>query len=113
MHEMSLAEGIVQIIEQQAQSQQFQRVKEVQLSVGELAGVEIEALRFGFDAVTRHTLAEGSRLVIDTTPGLAYCFDCAKQVPLSRRGNPCPLCEGHSLQVVDGTQMRVSSLEVE
>ncbi|BDY06358.1 hydrogenase maturation nickel metallochaperone HypA [Ferrimonas sp. YFM] len=113
MHEMSLAEGIVQILESEAQKQQFTKVKEVCLEVGELAGVELEALEFSFDVITRDTLAEGCSLSIESVPGTAYCFDCAVEVPLSRRGQPCPKCSGYSLQVVGGTQMRVKSLEVE
>ncbi|USD36907.1 MULTISPECIES: hydrogenase maturation nickel metallochaperone HypA [Ferrimonas] len=113
MHEMSLAEGIVQILENEAKKQNFSRVTEVCLAVGELAGVELESLRFSFDVITRDTLAEGCALTIEPVPGLAYCFDCSVQVPLQKRGDPCPRCGGFSLQVVDGTQMRVKSLEVE
>jgi Zn finger protein HypA/HybF involved in hydrogenase expression len=55
MHEMSLAEGIIQLLEDQAKAQDFSRVKQVWLSIGELAGVEVEALDFAWkwSAVTR------------------------------------------------------------
>ena len=38
MHEMSLAEGVLQIIEDSAKSQNFSRVKTVWLEIGKLAG---------------------------------------------------------------------------
>lgn len=47
---MSLCEGILQVLEESAESQGFSRVKTVWLEIGALAGVEIEAMRFGFDA---------------------------------------------------------------
>ena len=58
MHEMSLAEGIVQLLEEHAHTQQFRRVKQIWLQVGELAGVEPEALTFCLDVVLRGSLAD-------------------------------------------------------
>ncbi|GAA5190746.1 hydrogenase maturation nickel metallochaperone HypA [Ferrimonas gelatinilytica] len=111
MHEMSLAEGILQIVESQAAPSP--KVHSVTLSVGELAGVELTSLKFCFDVVTRDTLAEGALLEIESVPGSAFCFDCLAQVPLSRRGEPCPKCGGYQLTVVGGDQMKVKSLEIE
>ncbi|ADN77350.1 hydrogenase nickel insertion protein HypA [Ferrimonas balearica DSM 9799] len=111
MHEMSLAEGILQIVQDQAGNSP--RVHSVTLSVGELAGVELDALRFCFDVVTRDSAAQDAILEIETVPGSAFCFDCLAQVPLARRGNPCPRCEGHSLTVVGGDQMKVKYLEID
>ncbi len=110
MHEMSLAEGILQIIE--AQSPRH-KVSAVTLSVGALAGVELESLKFSFEVVTRRSVAEGAHLHIESVPGSAFCFDCLAQVPLDRKGDPCPRCDGYQLTVVDGNQMNVKSLEIE
>ena len=69
MHEMSLCESIMQIIEDEAQRQGFERVIRVRLEIGRLSGVEIEAMRFGFDAVTRDSLADGAELEIIEAAG--------------------------------------------
>ena len=62
MHEMSLCESMLQLMEEQAKSQSFSRVKSVWLEIGQLSGVEIDALRFGFEVVMRNSLAEGAEL---------------------------------------------------
>jgi hydrogenase nickel incorporation protein HypA/HybF len=62
MHEMSLAMGILQIVEEAAREQRFGRVRSVWLEIGDLAAVEADAMRFCFDAVSRGTLAEGATL---------------------------------------------------
>jgi len=62
MHEMSLAMGVLQIVEEAARAQRFRRVRSVLLEIGELSMVEAEAMRFCFDAVSRGTLAEGAVL---------------------------------------------------
>lgn len=113
MHEMSLAEGVLQIIEDASQQQQFKRVKTVILEIGQLSAVEPEAMRFCFDVVTKHSVAEGAALEIVETPGMGWCMHCAQTVALSEQFGACPLCSSHQVQVTDGTEMRVKELEVE
>lgn len=110
MHEISIAEGVLGIVEESARREGFRRVKEVRLEIGRLAAVQTEALRFCFEAVVRGSIAEGAALVIDETPGTAWCFGCAATVPVAARGDRCPRCGGAQLQVSGGTQMRVKDL---
>lgn len=113
MHEMSLAEGIVQLLEDSATKNAFTRVKTVWLEIGQLAGVEVEAMRFCFDAVTRGGIAEGAKLEIEQTPGRGWCLDCSRDVAVAARYEPCPHCGGYRVTVSGGTEMRVTELEVE
>ncbi len=110
MHEMSIAESVLGIVEDTARREGFTRVAEVRLEIGRLAAVETEALRFCFDAVVRGSLAEGARLAIDETPGSAWCFACCSTVPLEARTDACPKCGGFRLQVTGGTDMRVKDI---
>ncbi|MEZ6002805.1 MAG: hydrogenase maturation nickel metallochaperone HypA [Planctomycetota bacterium] len=113
MHEMSLCESILQVIESQAQASAFQRVLLVRLEVGVLAGVEWPAMEFGWEVVTRGTLADGARLERIEVPGSAWCFACAESVPISRIGESCPKCGGFQLQVGTGEELRIKDLQVE
>jgi hydrogenase nickel incorporation protein HypA/HybF len=113
MHEMSLAEGIVQLIEDAARTQGFAQVRAVWLEIGRLSSVEPEALRFSFDAVTRGTLADGARLEIVYVPGSAWCLKCSRSVDLPALYEACPHCGGYQVQVTGGTEMRVKELEVD
>lgn len=113
MHEMSLCEGVLQVIEDTARAQGFHRVKTVWLEIGALAGVELDAMRFGFDAVMRNSLAEGATLEIIRLPGQAWCLDCAESVAVEQRFDACPQCGGYHLQVTGGEELRIKELEVE
>jgi hydrogenase nickel incorporation protein HypA/HybF len=113
MHEMSLAEGVLQLIEDASRQQGFVRCTAVWLEIGQLAGVEVEAMKFCFDAVTRSTLAENARLEVITTPGTGWCMSCATTVPMTESMGACPNCGGYQVQVTGGTEMRVKELEVE
>jgi hydrogenase nickel incorporation protein HypA/HybF len=112
MHEMSLAEGVLQLIEDAAQAQSFSRVTTVWLEIGQLAGVEIEAMKFCFDVVVKDSLAEGAKLEIIATPGSGWCMHCAQTVPLAEVFGECPRCGQYQVQVTGGTEMRVKELEV-
>jgi hydrogenase nickel incorporation protein HypA/HybF len=113
MHEMSLAEGVLQLIEDSAKTQDFSRVKTVWLEIGQLAGVEVEAMKFCFDAVVRDSIAQDAELVIIELPGQAWCMQCSETVQVHALYDECPKCGGHQLQVTGGNEMRVKELDVE
>jgi hydrogenase nickel incorporation protein HypA/HybF len=113
MHEMSLAEGVLQLIEDSAQKQNFNRVKTVWLEIGQLAGVEVEAMKFCFEAVMRDSIAQDAQLEIIETPGQAWCLHCAEVVHVQVLFDACPNCGSHQVQVTGGNEMRVKELEVE
>ncbi len=113
MHEMSLCEGVLQVLESEAQKQGFEKVKSVWLEIGDLAGVEMEAMESCFDAVTRNSLADGAQLNIINVPGLAWCMQCSKNVSVKQRFDECPDCGSFQLQVTSGEEMRIKELEVE
>lgn len=113
MHEMSLAEGVLQLIEDSAKTQNFSSVRTVWLEIGQLAGVEAEAMKFCFDAVVRDSIAQDAQLVIIETPGQAWCLHCAEVVHVQALYDACPKCGSHQVQVTGGNEMRVKELEVE
>ncbi|WP_127903817.1 hydrogenase maturation nickel metallochaperone HypA [Solirhodobacter olei] len=112
MHEMSLAEGIRQIVENQARQHGFTAVRSLRLEIGRFAGVEKSALAFCFDIAMRGSPAEGARLEMIDLPGRALCHDCNREVEIEDRLDPCPLCGGGRLVPVAGSEMRVKDMEV-
>ena len=113
MHEMSLTESLIDLVEEEARKGAFSKVGVVRLEVGALSHVSEDALIFCFDAVSRGTIAEGAKLDIITVPGQGWCMDCSKTVSLSERFGPCPECGNHHVQMTAGDEMRLHELEVE
>jgi len=112
MHEMSLMESVLEIVEDEAKKAGATSVKAVKLVIGELSHVEPEAMAFCFEAVVRGSMAEGARLEIERTPGRGWCLDCAETVALSERFGACPKCGNHRVQMTAGDDLRVGELEV-
>jgi hydrogenase nickel incorporation protein HypA/HybF len=113
MHELSLAQGIVDIVADAARAESFSRVTRIKVVVGGLAPVEPDALAFGFEVVAKGTVAEGARLELSRPPGLGRCAGCDREVPLAQRGEACPGCGGYEIVVTAGDELRVTELEVE
>jgi len=112
MHELSLAEGMLEVVAGAARAEGARKVRTVWLELGALSHVEAQALRFCFDAVTRGSIAEGAALEIVTMPGQAWCMPCGRRVALARLGDACPVCGSYQLQVVGGEEMRVREIAV-
>jgi len=107
MHEVSLAGGIVKLIEDEAARQSFRRVTRLCLEVGALSGVEVEALRFAMSAQQHGTVLEGALIEIETPDATAWCMDCAATVGIRSRLDACPRCGGNHLQPTGGTELRL------
>lgn len=112
MHELSLCENILDVLEQQAKEQHFQTVKTVCLEIGKLSCVEQNALHFSFSAVMSGTLAASATLKIIEVDGKAWCEHCQQSVKIDHRYDECPHCGMYSLEIEDGEQMRIKELEV-
>lgn len=112
MHELSLAGGVLRLVEQAAQREGFRRVQRLGLEAGALSGVEVRSLRFALDSLAPGTCLEGAQFDISEPPGRAWCMPCSSNVALAARGDACPQCGGYQLQPVSGTELRVVDLMV-
>ncbi len=115
MHEMSLAEGVLGVVEDTLAAQPAgasETVRTIRLEIGRLAAVELEALRFSFEVVKRGTVADAATLEVIEVPGAAWCMKCCDSVPVAQRGDPCPVCGSHQLQVTAGDELRVKDIEL-
>ena len=112
MHEMSLAGGILKLVDDAAAREPFARVQRLTLAAGALSGVEVRSLRFALEAVAPGTRLDGAEIVIDEPPGQAWCMACCATVSIGSRLDPCPQCGGHQLQATGGTELKVVDLMV-
>ncbi len=113
VHEVSLIEDVIGLIEEERRKQDFLRVRVIRLRVGKLGHVEPEALRFCFDAVALGTIAEGARLDIVMVAGQGQCLGCGQLVAMDDRFGDCPLCGDARVKIIAGDELRLAEMEVE
>ncbi|MCW5635259.1 MAG: hydrogenase maturation nickel metallochaperone HypA [Rubrivivax sp.] len=112
MHEMSLAGGVLRIVEEAAMRERFTRVRRLTLEAGALSGIEVRALRFALEAIAPGTCLAGAEIEIDEPPGRAWCPRCRETVPITSRVDACPRCAGWQLQPTEGTELKLRDLVV-
>lgn len=113
MHEMALAEGILDIALDYARKNKAKKIREVGLRIGEMSGVETESLEFSFRMLVKGTIAEDAQLHIEHIPLVGQCAKCGKTFHIEHYDFWCPECKGGVLKTVSGREMQVSYLEVD
>ena len=112
MHELSLLENVREILEDHSLSQSFSKVTKVTLEIGSLSCVEPDALRFGFEAVMKGSLAENAELIITKLNGLGLCQQCGQNTAMETFYDPCTLCGNPFVKVIQGAEMKIKDLIV-
>ena len=112
MHEMAIAEGILDIAKEQAAKENSARILKIGLLIGEMAGVEEDALRFCFSSLAQGTLAENAELSVKRVPLVGRCGACGREQLIEKYNFICPACGG-GLAIVSGRELRVEYLEME
>ena len=113
MHELSIANSLVEIATEHAQAAGAERIKAINLRVGALSCVHQSALEYSFELITKDTLLEGAALSIINVPVTIYCPDCEKEVELSGiQKFHCPKCDTPSADIRQGKELEIDSIEV-
>ena len=112
LHEATLAENILDIALEAAEQNHAAKVFKVGLTLGELAGVEVEALTLAFDVLKKDTPAEDAELVIKRVQISATCNKCGKTFQLERYNFFCPECDG-VLILKSGRELLVDYVDCE
>jgi hydrogenase nickel incorporation protein HypA/HybF len=113
MHELSIAQSIVDIVLQHLPKEDGISVRSVRLRLGAMAGVVPDSLEFCFGAITDGTPLQGALLEIEHVPLTAHCSDCGRDANIEPTLFACPACGGTSLTVLSGREMQVRDIEVE
>ena len=112
MHEMAIAEGILDIALTHARDNHARRIERIHLLLGELSGVETEALTLAFRTLVRGTMAETAALTWERVPLTGRCHDCGRERHIRPQDYLCPDCGG-GMEFTHGREMRVDYIEME
>ena len=113
MHEMAIAQSLLDIILQEGQKHGLERVAKIRLQVGALAAVVPESLTFCFELLSRDSIASGALLEVETVPVVARCGRCQELFEVEDHIFVCPQCGDPTLDLVSGRELSVMSIEGE
>ena len=112
MHEVSIAENIIDIIKCSLNTEQFSQILSLHLKVGPLSGVDPEALKFALESIAEGTLIENAAINIEVTEIQGFCFKCGGEFNASDIRFICPLCGSNEVKIVSGNELEIIDLEV-
>ena len=113
MHELSVAQRLVELVSAELGEDVAPKVRSVRLRLGPLSGVVAQALLFAYDAATEGTALQGSVLEIEEVTPAVFCAKCGKERELaSVQRLRCPVCRSPAPEVVRGRELEVLSVEV-
>jgi hydrogenase nickel incorporation protein HypA/HybF len=114
MHELSVAQRLVEVVSETLEGTGPVRVRSVRVRLGPLSGVVAQALRFAYDEAAAGSVLEGSALVIEEVRAAVFCPACNAERELeSVQWLCCPVCGSATPDVVRGRELEVESVEVE
>ena len=113
MHELAIAQGIIEIVNSEAKKRGFKRVLEISLKMGEYSGMVPDCLREFFPYAAAGSPAEGAELRIEAVPARFQCLDCGYEGAADRKDACCPSCRSMAIRMTAGREFYVENLKVE
>jgi hydrogenase nickel incorporation protein HypA/HybF len=112
MHELSIVMSIVDIAAREAEKARAMHIEEIELDIGELSTVEMQAFEFAWQQGVKNTVLAGAAKTINRIEGFARCPECQIDFPVVQVYDACPVCNGHFNQILSGKELRVKSITV-
>ena len=105
MHELSLIQSLLAIVDQYASREKFSDVRSLKLSFGRLSCLDQKSLEFAFSVQAVGGIAEHAPLEFEILPARIYCFSCGKDIVLpGSLEEHCPHCHSQDIVLSGGTE---------
>lgn len=112
MHELSIVMGIIDIAQQHADQESASVIDEIEMDIGCLSTVEMNAFEFAWQQAVKETILEATVKKINRIRGKAQCIDCDAIFAIDNLYDACPECGRHFINILEGKELRVKSLVV-
>ena len=110
MHEFSLAEEVIRIVDAEAEKHRLTGVAEIVIEVGSLSGVEAEAFEFSLGILAKGTMIENSAIRLIRTTGKGFCKECNLEFEMGSLLDTCPGCGFFPGEIRAGREFRLLSI---
>ncbi len=113
MHELSIAQNIIDIIEQNVPKDELCNVKQIALKIGEFSGVVADSLKFSYEVITSETELQNSELMIEFIPFSLKCNSCGSITTNVYGLRECANCLKTDTEVLSGEELKISEIILE
>ena len=113
MHELGIAASILDCVDREAERHPNGHIAKVGVKIGELSGVDGDALQFGFEVLVKDTDREPLTLELEFVPRIQRCSQCAYDFRMTEFDPRCPLCGEFNTVCISGEELDIAYMEVE
>ncbi len=113
MHEFSVVQSLMGLIEENVRKNNAKSVSKVVVKIGKLSGIEPHLLKIAFDTFKEKTVCENAELEMIIQDVVAKCEDCKNEFIVEDNRFVCPICKSFNLNIIDGEDMYLMSLELD
>lgn len=113
MHELSLAEALVNQVREILDEQRATKVHSITLTMGALSGVERDAFEFAYPVAVENTCLEGAVLHIQESDAVVRCRECNKESTPDIPFIQCGHCGSRKVDIVSGREFAIQTMEIE
>ena len=113
MHELSIVQSIIKIVDMEARKTGVKRVNEVNLEIGQLSGVEFDSLEFALKSLAPGSIIESAEIIIEKPGGVACCSNCGYEFAIENFIGSCNKCSSFDLEIIKGRELRVKSITID
>jgi hydrogenase nickel incorporation protein HypA/HybF len=113
MHEYSIVQSLIDSCEENAKANDAKKVTKIVVKIGVMSGVEPHLFQIAFDTFKENTVCEYAKLIINVQKVIVKCNSCNQEIELSDKQYTCPNCNSYNLNVLDGEDMFLMSLELQ
>jgi len=113
MHELSIVTGIIDIAEEEAAKAGVKAFSGIDLEIGTLSGIVMEALDFAWDFAVKGTVLENAERKIIEVEAVAKCTGCGKEFKAETLYDSCPECSNPFTDIIKGKELRIKSLTID
>lgn len=115
MHELGIMKNVLEVALEFGEQQNVQKILAVNLEVGALSDIVPEFAQMFFELISKGTIAENAKIVIEKIPARIKCRSCGAVIEMDIRNllYACDQCESQSIELISGREFRVVSLEVQ
>jgi hydrogenase nickel incorporation protein HypA/HybF len=113
MHEFAIASSVLDAVRTEARLRPSMRVSKIVVRIGDLAGLDPDALSFCFEALVKETEMESVVLEIERRAQRHRCPRCGNEFDVINYFTACPACGEESTVFLSGNELELAYLEME
>ena len=103
----------MRIVCESAAVNNLSQISQVELIIGPLSGVDVDALQFALNSIKSNTILEESEFIFHSPHLLLFCKNCQNEYVADCQDYVCPACQLTDYEIIQGCELLIKSIRGE